>query len=95
MTMEDLANKYFALMRQEYPKSVKGDETAYSFMHHAIVAFVSRNDEYLSICPILATTKEPVGSKAYCEESYEQGYMAIINDGKLLGFRLEVEDEEE
>ena len=87
------AEKYIPLLRQEYPKVFEGCQTVDDYFHGLVIWFLTSIEEENPILafPILAENKEPNNTIAYCEESYEQGYAAIINDGKLLGFRQEKE----
>lgn len=94
---DTLTKKYMKLLIQECPKDFKVlfEEPTSSlglkdaFTHFLCVKFISARNLNISAMPILATNKERRNTIAYCEESYEQGYSAIINDGKLLGFRRE------
>ena len=85
------AEKYVPLFRQEYPKVFEGCQTVDDYFHTLAFWFINaRNkEEPISAYPLMAENKAPQNTIAYCEESYEQGYSAIINDGKLLGFRRE------
>lgn len=85
------AEKYIPLLKQEYPKVFEGCKTADDFFHGLVMWFMTSIDEenQAFAYPIMAENKERSNTIAYCEESYEQGYSAIINDGKLLGFRKE------
>ena len=87
------AEKYIPLLRQEYPKVFEGCQTVDDFFHGLVMWFMTSIDEENQVFayPIMAENKERHNTIAYCEESYEQGYSAIINDGKLLGFRQEKE----
>lgn len=85
--------KYIPLFRQEYPKVFEGCQTVDDYFHGLAMWFLTSFDEEdrAFAYPIMAENKERPNTIAYCEESYEQGYSAIINDGKLLGFRQEKE----
>lgn len=87
------AEKYIPLLKQEYPKMFKGCKTADDFFHGLVMWLMTSIDEENRVFayPIMAENKERPNTIAYCEESYKQGYSAIINDGKLLGFRQEKE----
>ena len=87
------AEKYVPLLRQEYPDVFEGCKTADDYFHDLAIWFLTTIEEKhtVSALPIMAENKERSNTIAYCEESYEQGYAAIINDGKLLGFRQEKE----
>ena len=82
--MDVLCAKYEALIRQEYPECLSGisGEDRFKELTNFAVAnnlFVFANDPRYG---------EPI-TEEYLERSYEQGWSAIINDGKLLGFRKE------
>ena len=87
------AEKYIPLLRQEYPKVFEGCNTVDDYFHGLVIWFLTSIEKKnpISAFPIMAENKEQPNTIAYCEESYKQGYAAIINDGKLLGFRLEKE----
>lgn len=87
------AEKYIPLLKQEYPKEFVGCQTVDDFFHVLVVWFLLNlnKENQVFAYPLMAENKERNNTIAYCEESYEQGYSAIINDGKLLGFRLEKE----
>lgn len=87
------AEKYIPLLRQEYPKVFEGCQTVDDYFHGLVICFLASFDKENQVFayPIMAENKERPNTIAYCEESYEQGYAAIINDGKLLGFRQEKE----
>lgn len=83
------AERYFALLRQEMPERLSGVNTMDDFVHILAITFAhmyGRDD--ISFYPP-TKNDEPTDTIAYCEECYKQGYSAIINDGKLLGFRRE------
>lgn len=48
------------------------------------------SDKHYCLYPICPDKEYPSGSIAYCEKAYEKGWEAIINDGKLLGFKKAV-----
>jgi hypothetical protein len=85
------AEKYAPLLRQEHPRIFRNCDTVDDYFHAMALCILSEADEDVTVLPFFADNKEPWGTIAYCEESYEQGYSAIINDGKLLGFRQEKE----
>lgn len=87
------AEKYIPLLRQEYPDVFTGCNTVDDYFHGLVIWFLTNFGEENRVYayPIMAENKERPNTIAYCEESYEQGYSAIINDGKLLGFRQEKE----
>ena len=87
------AEKYIPLLRQEYPKVFEGCQTVDDYFHGLVIRFLTSFGEENQVYayPLMAENKERPNTIAYCEESYEQGYSAIINDGKLLGFRQEKE----
>lgn len=86
-------DKYYALIKQEHPERCKGCDTADDFVHLLATSYLSMYDEMISLVPVMASNFERRNTIAYCEESYEQGYSAIINDGKLVGFRREIDEE--
>lgn len=85
------AERYFALCKQELPSHFKGVIEIDEFVHHlAIVLLDSKGKDDIAFYPQDDDDYEsPMNTVAYCEEAYEHGYSAIINDGKLLGFRKE------
>lgn len=83
--MEVLCAKYEALIRQERPECLLGisdGEDRFKELTNFAVAnnlFIFGNDPRYG---------EPINIE-YLEKQSEQGLSAIINDGKLLGFRKE------
>lgn len=83
--------KYYNLIRNVFPDKFFGMANIDDFAHRLATYWMAKSDKDgdISIYPYEANSDAPIGSKAYCEDCYEQGYAAIINDGKLIGFRKE------
>lgn len=78
--MEKLCKKYEALIRQEFPQSLKEIDGEDRFK--VLSDFAVEHNLFISV-------NEPAfdgKTIEYCETVYEQGFATIINDGKFLGF---------
>lgn len=81
--------KYFALIRQEMPEKFKGITDVDDFVHHLVLRFLGLIGKDIAYASFGEPINEDRNTVAYCEEAYKQGFSAIVNDGKLLGFRKE------
>lgn len=80
--MEKLCERYEALIRQEFPeklKDIKGDD-----WFKVLTDFAVKHNLFIF-------TDEPcdIRNIEFSEEAYKRGWVTIINDGKVLGFRKE------
>ena len=86
------AERYYKLLTQEFPSYFKGVQDIDDFVHYLatywLVRHKNENDE-LSIYAENLLSDNLYNTIAYCEDMYVNGYSAIINDGKLVGFRRE------
>lgn len=83
--MEKLCAKYESLIRQERPECLLGISDGEDRFKELTNFAVANN---LLIFGNDPRHGEPINID-YLEKQYEQGLSAIINDGKLLGFRKE------
>lgn len=86
------AERYYKLLTQEFPNYFKGVKDIDDFVHHLatywLVRHKKKKDE-LSIYAENDLSDNLYNTIAFCEDMYAIGYSAIINDGKLVGFRRE------
>lgn len=89
------AERYYALIIQELPQFCGGCITFDDFVHRLAIEFLDRysNDDISFYPADTMEYKAPLNTIDFCEEAYEHGFSAIINDGKLLGFRREKNEE--
>lgn len=84
-------DNYFNLLRQEEPTHMTEASNADEFAHILVYEFkdaLNRLD--IALYPLCVKKMESAhNTVAYVEEAYAEGWSAIINDGKLLGFRNE------
>lgn len=80
--MEAICERYKKLFKQMIPEEMYGVKDLFTMLYHYIV----RDAVKRGLC--LSSTEPIYECKNidYLERSYEAGYAAIINDGKLLGF---------
>ena len=85
------AERYYELIKQELPKNMGGRISFDDFVHVIAIYYVNRESATdISLFPQDDEEYEQkYGTIEYCEEAYKRGFSAIINDGKLLGFRRE------
>ena len=86
------AERYYKLLTQEFPSYFKGVENIDDFVHHLAMDWLVRHEKEKNELSIYAEnnlSNNLYNTIAYCEDMYANGYSAIINDGKLLGFRRE------
>lgn len=76
--------KYLELLTQEFTDTFRSRNFLAIFGHLAC-GFLMKHG--YTIYPIRSSLECPTGSTAYCEEAYKSGWEAVINDGKLLGFK--------
>lgn len=82
--------KYFALIRQEMPEKFKGITDVDDFVHRLALLFLGLIGKDIAYAPFGGEPiNEDRNTVAYCEKAYKLGFSAIVNDGKLLGFRKE------
>lgn len=90
--------KYYDLLRQAFPEKFKDRkiETVDDFVHTLATYWLVRHnkDDDISLFGDATLSNALINSVKYCEDMNANGYDAIINDGKLLGFRRETETKE-
>ena len=83
-----LEGRYLQLISQEFSEFIHSRNLTDVF---AQVACGWLDDKGYALYPICPDKDEyPSCSIAYCERAYEKGWEAIVNDGKLLGFKKAV-----
>lgn len=90
--------RYMALLKETHKPFFDDVTTEDEFVHalaniFIILAEKSLGMDYVGVYSQVKN-KEPERTIAGCEENFEQGWSAIINDGMLLGFRRETETKE-
>lgn len=90
-----LADKFYNLLIQEFPEHFRGFETFDSFVHFLATYWLVSHDKADELSIFADATKSTASRDTiqYCEDMFKNGYSAIINDGKLLGFRKEEKEE--
>lgn len=76
--------KYLELLIQEFTQTF-GSRNFLAIFGQLACGFLIKHN--YTLYPISSKLEYPPGSIAYVEECYKCGWVAIINDGKLLGFK--------
>ena len=78
--------KYLDLLIQEFSEVI-GSKSLLDIMAYVACYFLAERGYTVYPQNVSITPDCPYGSIEYCEQAYKQGYEAIINDGRLLGFK--------